>query len=399
MRRGRGRERRSPETVLAMVQARLEALDAEARRVLRAGERLRPGVLARRAAARCSAASAARRSSTAWLAELVERELDRAAARGEVPGRGRSTRSATRSCARRRTRCSPTRIARSATGSPASGSSAAGERDAIGPRRALRARRRARARGRLVTARGGAGARGNDFARGDRSAPSAASRAARRARCSAALRLVQAEAHKWRGESRPPRRARRRRSRCSSRVGRMVPRAHRGADWRQQAGRRRLRRGVGRAGRGDGARRGGAERGGALPLLVRGGAHARQPARDRRRRCSSRACASRVSSGRRRRGARGAAPDVAFRAALAGDHAAAVDALEVAVGAFGRAGDRRQACSVQLNMGFILTELGALSAPSSCCAAVAQATRMDLARGARDRAAEPGARPPPGGPD
>ncbi|MDC0684946.1 protein kinase domain-containing protein [Sorangium atrum] len=70
---------------------------------------------------------------------------------------------------------------------------------------------------------------------------------------------------------------------------------------------------------------------------------------------------------------------VGFRAALAGDHAAAVDALEVAVGAFGRAGDRRQACSVQLNMGFILTELGALErAEQLLRAAVAQATQMDL---------------------
>ncbi|WP_437717224.1 protein kinase [Sorangium sp. So ce448] len=70
---------------------------------------------------------------------------------------------------------------------------------------------------------------------------------------------------------------------------------------------------------------------------------------------------------------------VAFRAALAGDQAAAVDALEVAVGAFGRAGDRRQACSVQLNMGFMLTELGALErAEQLLRAAVVQATRMDL---------------------
>ncbi|WP_437299297.1 serine/threonine-protein kinase [Sorangium sp. So ce426] len=70
---------------------------------------------------------------------------------------------------------------------------------------------------------------------------------------------------------------------------------------------------------------------------------------------------------------------VGFRAALAGDHAAAVDALEVAVGAFERAGDRRQACAVQLNMGFMLTELGALErAEQLLRAAVVQATRMDL---------------------
>ena len=58
-----------PETVLAMVQARLDALGAEARRVLRAAS-VFGEVLARRRGSRRSAARA-RRTSTSWLDELV----------------------------------------------------------------------------------------------------------------------------------------------------------------------------------------------------------------------------------------------------------------------------------------------------------------------------------------
>ena len=57
-----------PETVLAMVQARLEALDAEARRRAARGERLRRDVLAERRSRRSSGGgagrAAARRSSS-----------------------------------------------------------------------------------------------------------------------------------------------------------------------------------------------------------------------------------------------------------------------------------------------------------------------------------------------
>ena len=90
-----------PETVLAMVQARLEALDAEARRRAARGERVRRGVLAGRRgrAARRRDAGGARSRELARRA----RRARAAGARGRAAGSPArtSSRSATRSCARR----------------------------------------------------------------------------------------------------------------------------------------------------------------------------------------------------------------------------------------------------------------------------------------------------------
>ena len=173
----------------------------EARRVLRAasvfGERFWRGGRG----ARCSAASAQRaRRRLARRARASARSIARAPSARRSRQRGRATPSATRWCARPRTRCSPTTIARSATGSPASGwSERARATRWCWPSTSSAAASRPRAVA-LVPARAPSRrSRATISARRSR-APSAASRRRRRRAARGALRLVQAEAHVWRGE-------------------------------------------------------------------------------------------------------------------------------------------------------------------------------------------------------
>ena len=144
-----GRRRRLPETVLAMVQARLEALDARGAARAARGERLRRGVLARAASRRCSGE---RRAPRAGSTLLAERELI-SPPRGEPlprPGRARlppraGARGGVRDAHRGRPRARPPARRRVARGR------GRGRRGGAG--RALRARRRGpRARPRATSA-------------------------------------------------------------------------------------------------------------------------------------------------------------------------------------------------------------------------------------------------------
>ena len=181
----RGDGERLPETVLAMVQARLEALEPEARRVLRAASVFGQVFWSRRRQ------RAARRRRGDPAPSRVARRARRARGDRPAPPPRRfpgepSTRSATRSSATPPTRCSPTTIAmlghrlagdvaragrrgRRASCSPSTSSAAASRRAPCDCY--LRAAEQA--------------LEGNDFAAVLDRAPSAASPAARPASCSA----------------------------------------------------------------------------------------------------------------------------------------------------------------------------------------------------------------------
>ncbi len=185
-----------PETVVAMVQARIEALDIEARRALRAasvfGQTFWPGGVRRSLGGaprsrRLARAGAARGDLPARRGQPARRGGVPLPARDRAGGGVRDAdggRPAARAPARRRVA-----VARGA-----------GAVDAMALGGALRARRRARAGRGRVPARGAAGA----AERSDLAA--AIARAERGVACGpnaqalGALRLVEAEAHVWRGE-------------------------------------------------------------------------------------------------------------------------------------------------------------------------------------------------------
>ena len=114
-----------------MVQARLDAEEPDAKRVLRAasvfGERFsRAGVAALLGGEARGRDASATGSICLCARELVARVADAARGGGDV-----ELTFATRWCARPRTRCSPRRTARSATAWPASGWSRQGSSDAM----------------------------------------------------------------------------------------------------------------------------------------------------------------------------------------------------------------------------------------------------------------------------
>jgi len=69
----------------------------------------------------------------------------------------------------------------------------------------------------------------------------------------------------------------------------------------------------------------------------------------------------------------------AFRAMVDGDPGAAMVGFEAALLAFAQAGDQRSVCSTQMNLGYTLAELGDFGgAEGALCAALAEAERMGL---------------------
>ena len=357
-----------PETVLAMMQRRLDEIAPEPRRVLRAASVFgaafwtgRPR-RARRAPRRRAARRDPRRSRRARARPATQRE--------PLPRRRASGRSVTRSCARRSTARSPTRTARSATAGRRVWLVRAGERDAVTIAEHFE--------------------RGQDIARrppsGTCAPPSERSPAttgARRSRApSAACR------------SRPTRRRGPRRAAPRGRAGVHVERrrAARGArgDRGRDAARARLgslvrRRGGGRQRRGHGARsrrrrarvgRRACSRRGTRATDVR--TPPRSPRRARSRRCCSRAIASaRHAAARAARGHRphrGAARRGAplSRAGVVGvsrarrtsarTSSSRAPALERLVAA----GDERSAAQQRTSLGYGLTLLGAPGDRDAC---------------------------------
>ena len=205
-----------------MVQARLEALDAEARRVLRAasvfGQVFWRGGVDGAARRRRTAPT----QSTEWLGRARRARGGRARARDRrFPGEEEYV---FRHALVREAAYAMLTEADRALGHRLAGEwlERAGERDADGARRALRARRRAPAR-----AAAGTGAPPSRRSRATTSprrctAPSAASRCGAARRDARRAPLVQAEAHSWRGEF-----ARRRASAAHDAAARLPPRSAR----------------------------------------------------------------------------------------------------------------------------------------------------------------------------